>query len=185
MDAFATLEDLQTRLNRTFSEDQVSQIEKLLDDASTYLRDAIGQQVFPQSTATFRGWPVSGWVDLPQQPVISVASVIRDGKPVVFEERPDGIAVRDDKPVDVTFTYGYAEPPAGLTRWACVLVSQTLTTLEMNLGLSVGGLSSVGIDDFRAAFADGGEGTGMSLSPDNLTRLRDQYGSAVAVGGMR
>lgn len=184
MDAFATVEDLETRLNRSFTDAQRPQIEALLADASTYLRDTIGQQVFPQATATFKAWPENGWVDLPQQPA-TVTAVTRNGSAVAFVEQPGAVTVDGDAPVMVTFAYGYATAPEGLTRWACVLVSQTLTTVEMNLGLSAGGLSSVGIDDFRAAFADGGASTGMSLTDANADRLRAQYGSTIHVGSTR
>jgi hypothetical protein len=85
----------------------------------------------------------------------------------------------------VTFTFGYAVAPDGLKRWTCLLVSQALVPLELNLGLSVGGLSSVALDDFKVAFADGGEATGMSLSDRNVALLRRQYGTDVHVGGSR
>lgn len=189
MDAFATYQDLEARLNRVFSVDEQDWITTLLEDASTYLReDVIGLQVFPQATATFTAWASNGEVILPQQPVVSVGSVTQDGAAVEFTHR-DGVlylkGADEALPVSVTFTFGYAVAPEGLKRWACVLVSQTLTTLELNLGLSVGGLSSVALDDFKAAFADGGEQTGMSLSDRNVSLLRRQYNPGVYVGGSR
>ena len=48
--------------------------------------------------------------------------------------------------------------------------------LEAKLGLTVGGLSSAQIDDFRLAWADGGEGSGMSLPERLATALRQTYG---------
>ncbi|WP_416394218.1 MULTISPECIES: hypothetical protein [unclassified Curtobacterium] len=185
MDAFATVDDLETRLGRSFTDDRRSQIQALLEDASTYLRDAIGQQVYPQSTTTFTAWPENGRVVLPQQPVTAVSGAHRAGQAVSYCRTPEGVTVAGDSPVDITFTFGYAEAPDGLRRWTCVLVSQTLTTMELNLGLSAGGLSSVGIDDFRAAFADGGASTGMALTESNQQRLREQYGSTVHVGSMQ
>ena len=187
MDAFATVDDLAARLNRTFSVEEEAWITTLLEDASTYLReDVIGQQVFPQTSATFSAWPDgTGAVVLPQQPTISVDAVEQDGLDIEYTHRDGVIYVSTDEPVDITFTYGYALPPEGLKRWACVLVSQALVPLELNLGLTVGGLSSVAIDDFKAAFADGGEGTGMSLSDRNIALIRRQYGTDVHVGGMR
>lgn len=186
MDAFATAEELGTRLGRTFSDEQKPQITQLLQDASTYLRDdVIGQQVYPPRTTTFTAWPENGWIDLPQHPVTAVTAVTREGSPVRFEWRPGVVRVDGDGPAEVTFTYGYAKPPESLVRWACVLVSQTLTTLELNLGLTAGGLSSVSIDDFRAAFAEGGASTGMELTPANKDRLREQWGRTVSVGSTR
>ena len=190
MDAFATYEDLEARLNRVFTVDEQAWITTLLEDASTYLReDVIGLQVFPQSSVTFSVWPDAlGEVVLPQQPVVSVASVEQDGSAVEFTHR-DGVLYLVgwdcDVPVDVTFTFGYATAPEGLKRWACVLVSQALVPLELNLGLTVGGLSSVALDDFRAAFADGGDQTGMTLTDRNIALIRRQFNPGVYVGGSR
>lgn len=189
VDAFATYQDLEARLNRVFTVGEQEWITTLLEDASTYLReDVIGLQVYPQSTVTFTAYPVNGEIVLPQQPAQSVGAVTVDGAAVEYRLR-DGVlylsGVDDDDEVSVTFTFGYALPPDGLKRWACVLVSQALVPLELNLGLTVGGLSSVALDDFRAAFADGGAETGMTLSDRNIALIRRQYNSGVYVGGSR
>ena len=177
MDAFATHAELATALNRTFTSAEQVWVTSLLGDASTYLReDVIGQQVFPQSTSTFLAWPDStGVVVLPQQPVVSVATVTLAGVAVEFIWRDDRVDTGQSEQVAVTFTYGYATAPAGLGRWALVLVSQALGLLENQLGLSVGGLSSVAIDDFRVAFANSGEETGITLSDRNIALIRKQY----------
>ncbi|WP_092965298.1 hypothetical protein [Agromyces sp. CF514] len=186
MDAFATFQDLEARLNRVFSVDEQEWITTLLEDASTYLReDVIGLQVFPQSTVTFTAWPSNGEVVLPQQPVVGAPTVFVGATEIGFVLRDGVLFVDTDDEVTVTFTYGYASAPEGLKRWACVLVSQALIPLELNLGLTVGGLSSVALDDFKAAFADGGEGTGMSLSDRNVALIRRQYSTDVHVGGTR
>lgn len=187
MDAFATIQDLQVRTGRTFATEQTAQINQLLADASTYLRDdVIGYQVFPQTESTFTTTPdSSGELVLPQQPVVSVDSVTREGDPIEYTYRDGSVFVQGTDPITVTFTYGYQEAPASLTRWTCVLVSQVLTTLEMNLGLSVGGLSSIQIDEFRAAFADGGAHTGMQLSDRAERKIREQFRPGIAIGGLR
>jgi hypothetical protein len=186
VDAFATVDDLGKILNREFTEQEKPWITTLLEAASTYLReDVIGQQVYPQSTVTFDAWPDAGWIEYPVHPVVSVSNVRANGADLDYARTDTGVRVYSTGPVSVTLTYGYATPPEGLKRWACVLVSQALVPLELKLGLTVGGLSSVAIDDFRAAFADGGEQTGMALSEANINRLRQQYASTVYVGGMR
>lgn len=181
MEAFATAEQFGGRLKRVFApgaeEDWITQ---LLEDASTYLRDDVlgGQVIYPRGTATATLRPnLSGWVDLPQRPVVSVAAVVRDASPVEFVLEDDSIRVAGRAPVTVTFTYGLDSAPDALVRWACVLVSQVLVPLELKLGLTVGGLSSVQIDDFRAAFADAGEFTGIALSDRNIRALRNQWGT--------
>jgi len=189
VDAFATYQDLEARLNRVFSVDEQAWITTLLEDASTYLReDVIGLQVFPQSTVTFDAWADNGEVVLPQQPAQGVVSVVQDGDALEYTVR-DGVVYLlnydAEFPVTVEFTYGYATAPEGLKRWTCVLVSQALVPVELGLGLTVGGLSSVALDDFKAAFADAGESTGISLSDRNIGLIRAQYNSGVYVGGSR
>lgn len=179
MEAFATAAQFGGRLKRVFApgaeEDWITQ---LLEDASTYLRDDVlgGLIIYPRGTATVTLRPnLAGWIDLPQRPVVAVSAVTQDDSPVVYELVDDAIRVNGTGPVTVTFTYGLDTAPDSLIRWTCVLVSQVLVPLELKLGLTVGGLSSVQIDDFRAAFADAGEQTGIALSERNIRSLRNQW----------
>ena len=181
MDAFATYSDLEARLNRTFTAPEQPWITTLLGDASTYLRDdVLGLQVFPQSTSTVTFWPDGGRVDIPNPPLISIGLVVQGGVTLTdgvgYSRRDSTLMFSSDVPVDVTFTYGYATAPESLKRWACVLVSQALLPIEQGLGLTVGGLSSVAIDDFKIAFADAGEATGMALTDRNIALIRKQFG---------
>lgn len=186
VDAFATYTELGLRLKRTFTVgDESAWITSLLEDASTYLRDdVLGQQIFPQATSTFTAWPDGGRVDMPQSPVISIDSVLRAGVPLVLDtdytRRDNTIVLDNDEPVDITFTYGYLLAPESLKRWCMVLVSQALIPLEAQLGLTAGGLSSVAIDDFKAAWANAGEESGITLTDRNIRLLREQFGSRVS-----
>lgn len=176
MVAFATSEDLGARMKRVFTEDEAEWLDGLLADATAYLQDQIGQLVYPTQTVTFSDWPSAGWLDLPQWPVVSVDAVRRDGAGVVYEERPGRVRVAGCEKVDVTFTFGYTECPRTLVALCCSLVSQQLLLVEAGLGLSIGGLSSVALDDFKLAFADGGEGTGLTLPKVTIDGLRETYG---------
>lgn len=173
---FAESKDLATRMKREFTPTEHLWIDELLADATAYLQREIGQKVAPRQTVTFSDWPSAGWVDLPQWPVVSVDAVERSGAAVSFEERPGRVRVGSDAKVDVTFTFGYSEPPRDLTALCCALVSQQLLLVEADLGLSIGGLSSVALDDFKIAFADGGEGTGLTLPKVTLDGLKQAYG---------
>lgn len=175
MVAFAELSDLEDLTGRDFTGREV-QVGALLEAASEHLREVIGQQVFPVTQSTYVAYPSGGREDLPQWPVVSVDAVQRDGVDVEFTYRPGYITVADDEPVEVTFTWGVTSAPGELKTLTCVLVSQVLTTVEMNLGLSVGGLSSIAIDDFRAAFADGGASAGMTLTPHAEAVVRRRFG---------
>jgi hypothetical protein len=186
VDAFATYQNLEARLNRTFTDTEQPWITTLLEDASTYLRDdVLGLQVFPQSSSTVTFWPDGGRVDIPNPPLISIDLVVQDGVTLVdgvdYERRDSILSFQSDLPVTVTFTYGFATAPVSLQRWACVLVSQALLPIEQGLGLTVGGLSSVAIDDFKIAFADAGEATGMALTDRNISLIRRQFGASDTV----
>lgn len=177
MVAFATAAELGKRLNRTFEPGAETEwIDELLADASDYLRSVIGQEVYPVTTSTFVAYPSAGRVDLPQWPVVEVVTVTRDGVELGHTYRPGFIMVRGDSPCDVTFTWGYATVPNELKRLACVLVSSALLPLENQLGLTAGGLSSVAIDDFKMAWADAGERSGMSLTVHAEAAIRKQFG---------
>ena len=176
MDAFATLEEFETLTQREYVEGEAERVAALLEAASDYLRGVIGAVVFPRQTVEYTAYPTFGREDLPQWPVARVDSVKRGDVDVAFTYRPGFIMVRGDEPCDVTFTFGATEAPAELNRVTKALASQALTIIEMGLGVSVGGLSSVSLDDFRAAFADGGEGAGISLAPQAEASLRRQFG---------
>lgn len=179
VEAFATADDLAARLKRVFTPEEEEWVTTLLEDASTYLRtEVIGQIVYPQSEVTFTDWPSARRVDLPQFPVVSVAAVERAGEAVTFTLRPGYIILDDwrEDPVDVTYTYGYATAPEDLTRLACVLVSSALLTLEQSVGLTAGGLSSLQLDDFKVAWADGGGSSGMVLPEVQAENVRAAFG---------
>lgn len=184
MEPFAKAGELATRLRREFNDEEKKWLDELLVDASAHLRDVIGDPVFPRVTTTYTAYPSGGREDIPGKPIVSVDAVTRAGVDVPFQYRPGYITVSGDEPCEVTFTSGYEEAPRELARLACVLVSQTLITLEAQLGLTAGGLSSAAIDDFRLAWANAGEQSGMELQPRTEDMLRDRYGAGrVYVGG--
>jgi len=184
MIAFATFEDLGKRLARDFTPIEQSQVTVLLEDAADFMRGVIGNQVYPSATATYVTSPVGGWVTLPQTPVRSVDAVTRDGVDLDWKQVQDSIKVVGCDPVTVTFTYGLASAPSDLIGINCALAGQMLLTVEAGLGLTAGGLSSVALDDFKAAFADAGAGTGLSLTDATRSYLQTNYGSRAWVVGM-
>ncbi|WP_311478398.1 hypothetical protein [uncultured Gulosibacter sp.] len=180
--SFATVEQLQLRMNTTFDNDSVPQVEALLEDATQAIRADIGQHVAPRQTATFSDWPDSeGRVYLPQTPVVDVSAVTAKDMPVAFTLRDNYVTVPVTEKVTVTFTYGFAEVPRDLEHWTCVLTATALANLDLGVGLAPGGLSSVAIDDFRASWADGGDKAGMTLPERVAQQLREQYGGGTAV----
>lgn len=178
MEAFATPKDLADRMKRTFTADEQTWVATLLGDAAAYLRGVVKASIYPVQTSTFTAYPLGGTVDMPQPYVGSIGPVTLAGTdvPVRFVRFEDRILLYNDAAVDITFTYGLAEAPADLVALNCAIVSGQITLIEADLGLQVGGLSSVALDDFKIAFADGGAGTGMALPAPQMEYLRDTYG---------
>lgn len=184
--SFATVDELQARMGEPFADEAKTQIGQLLDDATAVIRAEIGQHVAPKHTATFTDWPdAEGMIYLPQTPVRSVDAVEIDGAPVAFAWRDNYLRVNARGKVAVTFTYGFETVPSELSHWACVLAAGALKNLELGVGLTPGGLSSVAIDDFRAAWADGGDKAGMTLPAHVAHRLREAYGGGTSVVTLR
>ena len=176
MEAFTSPDAVAARLDRTFTSAEEEWVTALLVDASAYLRGVIGQNVYPATQSTFTAWPDAGRVDLPQYPVVSVDAVERDGEDVEYTYRPGYLTVSCDDPVDVTFTWGVAEAPPLLVSLCAVLVSQAILTVETGSGLTFGGLSSIALDDFRAAFSNGGAESGMVLPGPQQALIRREFG---------
>ncbi|NLA65401.1 MAG: hypothetical protein GX862_05645 [Leucobacter sp.] len=180
MTAFATYQELEKRMSRTFTTTERVWVTELLEDSAEYMRGIIGQQVYPPQQITFQGWPDRGWVDLPATVVRSVDAVTFDGQPVEWEQRLGSVRVGCNGPVAVTVSVGFSVAPRDLIALNCALVSSQLLLVEAGLGLQLGGLSSVAIDDFKVAFADAGERTGgMSLPDHQQEYLRNRYGVSV------
>lgn len=183
MAAFATYQDLETRLGRVFSASERLWVTELLEDSAEYMRGIIGEQVYPSAQITFEAWPDAGWVDLPASAIQSIDSVSRDGGVVAWTRRQNRIHVGCSDFVTITLTVGLASAPRDLVALNCAMVSSQLMLVEAGLGLQVGGLSSVALDDFKVAFADAGEQTGMTLPAIQREYLRNRYGSGVFTTG--
>jgi len=183
--AFATSADLASLLKRTFTSEETEWVETLLESSAEYMRGYMGI-VYPPVTATFTTWPSDGWVDLPAY-LREVTSVTRDGSPLSYERVHNSIRVHCDTAVSVTMTAGLDEAPKDLVGMNCALVAQAMVPIEMELGLTFGGLSSVALDDFKASFASGGEASGLfALTAQAEAYLKNRYGhSAYTTGAGR
>ena len=185
MVAFATPANLGSRMKRVFTADEQAWLTDLLEDAAAYLRGVARAAIYPVQTSTFTAYPLGGRVDMPQPYVVSVGPVVLTdtATEVNFARVEDSIYVYSPATIDVTFTYGLAEAPSDLIGLNCAIVSGQIGLIEQELGLQIGGLSSVALDDFKIAFADGGALTGLSLPVPQLQYLRDTYGTSGWVVG--
>ena len=176
MVAFATHQDLATRMMRTFTVPEQEWVTALLDDAADLMRGVMRNQVYPATTSTYIAYPTGGRVALPQSFVRSIESVQRDGIDVAFTRFQDVINVGSSEPVEITFTYGLDAAPSYLIQINCALVSAVMLTVEAGVGLTAGGLSSIAIDDFKAAWADAGASAGMVITEHVRRYLEETYG---------
>jgi hypothetical protein len=185
MAAFATVADLEGRLGRKF--DDPAMAELALDDASEHLRGLIGQQVFPVAQATFTELLRGGehWITLPQHPVVSVDSVTVEGSEIPFTLVDGALRVHGHAIVEVTYTFGYADPPKQLISWACVLAAQAISSVDEMGTIGSGGVSSVSIDDYRKSWFGGGDSAGYSLPQRVEEKLKSQFGSTTFVVSTR
>lgn len=181
---FASVADLQARLNKTFAEPDLPWVQTLLDDASDHLRSVLGWQVWPVASVTVRTKVnVGDFYRIPIQPVQALGAVTVDGVGVAVTEFDGGIQFKDQGIAVISFTAGYATIPAVLTSWACVLAAQAMDAVVKLGMLSSAGLSSVAIDDFKMAWANGGEGSGYVLPDRVVEQLRASFGTSAYVTG--
>lgn len=196
--SFATIADLEARLNVTFAAGaETAQAQAFLDDATAYLQAEIGQLI-TAGTATYTTRAYANPIRLPQQPVTAVTTVLLDGVATTdfdFIDQELWIPARrayiDSFPqiderlpyvdVTVTFNYGYATIPAELKAWCCVLASQARDAAAAGT-LGAPRVRSEQIDDYSVSYVT--DGTPMSLPDDVLERLRARYGAGAYVTGV-
>lgn len=175
MSAFASVDDVAKALKRTFTNDEKLWVGVLLEQSADAMRGMMsGQWVYPQRTSTFTAYPIAGRVTLPQGYVASVNDVQRGGQSIAWSRFEDTVMVSGDEPCEATFTYGLTQCPKMLVGLNAVMVSSAITLVENDLGVSVGGLSSIALDDFKIAFADGGDKTGHLVLPKIQADMLEQ-----------
>jgi len=184
MTGFATVANLQDRLKKTFTGTDIAWVQTLLDDASEHLRSLLGWQVYPAATVTIKTKVnIGDFYRIPIQPVQSLGAVLVDGLAVTVTEFDGGIQFKNQGIADISFTAGYTKVPPALVSWTCVLASQAMDAVTKLGMLSSAGLSSVSIDDFKMAWANGGEGSGYVLPDRVVSQLREQFGTSAYVTG--
>ena len=151
MAALATEADLEARLGRSLSGDELTQAIALLDDASATVRVYTGRN-FEEAEVTQRLRVVDGKVRLPQSPVTAVASVESvDGAAVDFTWHHGGTVFlnggvlnawdyegrsRTPAYVDVTYTAGTATIPEAIVAVVCSIAKRALEVPAASSGLT-------------------------------------------------
>lgn len=189
--AFATAAQLATRLGRTFTPEQVTQADELLEDATEYLRGIIGSHVAPQRTSTVTLHPseVDTFLELPGPPIMSVQVVEINGQPFTGWVLRDGLLhhprgwrgrIASDV-ITVTYTHGYPAAPADLVALTCVLAAEALANIKDLKQLAPGSVSNVRVGDYGKGWHTRGGGLPAHIVDD----LRARYGRSAVVTGWR
>jgi hypothetical protein len=181
------------------ADNETSVVGRLIRSASAAVCRAAGAPII-QSTSTVTLLAFDGQLlRLPGLPIQSVASVVlSDGtvltdwlKTVSGLYRRDGWGTADvpgleaPQQVTVTYTHGFAAVPDDVAE---LVVSMVIAGLEAfrsgDLGLNNGRVSSVGVDDYKEAYATGLEVeavTPMTLPSRTRNWLAAQFGNGAQV----
>lgn len=193
---FASASDLIER-GMTLTGAELSVADALLVDASEHIRSLIGR-VWPQGQSTINLWASPGmqWLPVPLVPLISIDSVMvtrivgvgepASAVPAQVIEFDGKIRICGPAKVTVTCTHGFADVPAEIVSWTCVLVAEALGSMRELGTLSPGSVASVAIDDYRKAYQPqqaGGQSGPFSLPVRVVEQLRAQYGGGAYVSG--
>ena len=194
--AFASIDQLSTRLGRTLTPAEADMASAFLDDATAYMRSALGTQFIESGTATVTlqipttQLPTTR-VRLPQTPVRTISDVLLNGvadtatflvgddlyRPSGFRAGTNGFCT-----VTVTMDYGFTKVPADIMAWCCVLAAGQLAMVERSGMLSSSGVKVESLADYRVEYMESGT---MHIPAGVLDRMRALYGSNASLSHSR
>lgn len=142
MAALATTDDVEDRLGRVLTDDEIVRVDSLLTDVSAMFRAYTGQQ-FTLAETTERLRVRNGEIRLPQRPVIDVTAVANvDAAPVEYTWDSGEVVTLSagtwlspwlvepfrtgNVYVDVTYEHGYETVPEDIVALACQVVARSL-----------------------------------------------------------
>lgn len=185
--AFATYEDLESRLGITLSEAEQTRATDLLGKASNLVKQATGQTIeeVTDDVYVIRG-TYNDSIRLPQKPASSVASIsFRDPRTEIpAVEVPendyylDGEFIRrygswgwygPDYEVTVVYTHGYAED--AIPEFLKAIVVETVVRVWVNPG----NVASEGHGSESVSY--GATSRGLLLTPEDIKDLKDHFGA--------
>ena len=191
--ALATVQDLQDRLGRPLTDAEAARAPALLDDASAMVRAYTGQTFTLVADDEVVLRVQAGIVRLPQRPVIAVSRVVAIGGELAPDvaitdwvfDGVDQIAIGTGAAVinlpetwwdddgfpgtyRVTYSHGYAAPPADVVAVTCGMVLRTLTAPTTQ-----GGVTSETIGSYSYSLKAADTGVSVSLGqPDRQALAR-------------
>lgn len=170
--AFATYQEVETRLGRSLSSEEQLLVEAALEEVTSIIQVYTGQR-FEIGTATTTVKTDNGSVYLPQRPVRAITALQVGGQNyTTYNHDGDTLSgLPSGTPVTVTYEYGYIQVPDAIKG---VAIRAALRALNQSNGMS---LASVTVGGYTETYsqpkADSGSLLGVS---DRLILDRFRFG---------
>lgn len=170
---------------------QLDQVNRWLSAASDEIRSVLGgQQIVRNTTTAILPGVEDYWLELPQLPVVSVASVQMSNGPVVDFQLvgnklyrwygwQDLFFIYQPTTIAVTYTHGYSTVPGDLVTLCASLASVGLEQAATGTLGHEPGITSEAIDDYKTT-VDLSLPMSISIPAATIARLRAKYAGAGA-----
>ncbi|MGW2260277.1 hypothetical protein ACWCXE_21045 [Streptomyces sp. NPDC001780] len=191
LEPLATMDDLTAR-GLTVDASETGIVAVYLRVASAAVREAAGTAISrTTSTLTLEGVP-GRRLTLPGPPVISVATVAIDGRPVTDWRlvsqrlwRADGWTGWEPSEVDVTYAHGLADVPDDIIDLVCRMTAAALVAYRSDdggTGLAADKeVTSERLGDWSVTYGADGRITEMELPQHWRERLLARFGGSITV----
>lgn len=180
----------------TVDESETAMVNELITSASSAITSAAGTGIL-STTSTIEVLGLDErLLNLPGAPIRRIDEVFADGTlvdPSTYRLTGNGIfraqgwaCGRELPSLRVTYFHGFDEVPKDIqTLCVSMVIAGLIASREGGWDLQNGRMSSIGIDDYREAYATSGEGieqvTPMDLPERTRRRLRKRFGGGVQV----
>ena len=180
----------------TVDASETATVNELIASASSAITSAAGTGILAATSTIEVLGLEERLLNLPGAPVRRVDEVLADGTlidPSTYRVTSNGIfraqgwaCGRDLPNLRITYFHGFDEVPNDIkTLCVSMVIAGLIASREGGWDLQNGRMSSIGIDDYREAYATSGEGieqvTPMDLPERTRNRLRKRFGGGVSV----
>ncbi|GAA1513784.1 hypothetical protein [Brevibacterium permense] len=180
----------------TFEDSETATVNELIESASSAITSAAGTGILAETSAIEVLGLNERLLNLPGAPIRRVDEIRADGElidPNTYRVASNGVyraqgwACGAALPtLRITYFHGFDVTPKDIqTLCASMVIAGLIASREGGWDLQNGRMSSMGVDDYREAYATSGEGveqvTPMDLPERTRKALRKRFGGSVAV----